>query len=128
MDPTAITRNRAPVSLQTRSLHTLPKHLLKRSRFNKSSLTINAKDLHYFDSGPAGFQDVLTRKNQVYFDRTRYISVLHKINKCILFFRPRRFGKSLTVGMLQHFHGIQYKHQHKLLYRVRQHIFNQSGS
>jgi hypothetical protein len=58
------------------------------------------------------------QNNQAYFDRTRYISVLEDLDKCILFCRPRRFGKSLTISMLEHFHGLQYADKHQTWYQV----------
>ena len=58
------------------------------------------------------------QNNQAYFDRTRYISVLEDSDKCILFCRPRRFGKSLTISMLEHFHGLQYANEHQTFYQV----------
>jgi len=92
---------------------------LSRSRVDDSSLIINGNNLRYFRSGSADFLQLLTTDGQAYFDRTRYISVLDKIDRFILFFRPRRFGKTLTVNMLEVFHGIQYKHIHGSLYQVR---------
>ncbi|KAG0136191.1 hypothetical protein HOY82DRAFT_625832 [Tuber indicum] len=42
-----------------------------------------------------------------YFDRTKYITLLDSpANDIILFLRPRRFGKSLTLSMLDHFHSV----------------------
>jgi hypothetical protein len=58
------------------------------------------------------------QNNQAYFDRTRYISVLEDLDKCILFCRPRRFGKSLTMSMLEHFHGLQYADERQTWYQV----------
>ncbi|RPB01509.1 hypothetical protein L873DRAFT_1803211, partial [Choiromyces venosus 120613-1] len=57
-------------------------------------------------------------KRFAYFDRTRYVSVLDSIDaRAILFLRPRRFGKSLTLSMLQHFHGIQHRDQYDELFQ-----------
>ena len=61
---------------------------------------------------------------QAYFDRTRYISVLDTFKEPILFYRPRRFGKSLTVDMLEHFHGLQHRNEHESLYQVRDYAPN----
>ncbi|KIX05417.1 uncharacterized protein Z518_06289 [Rhinocladiella mackenziei CBS 650.93] len=53
--------------------------------------------LEYFRSGSDGtFPALLRREGQAYFDRTRYIFKLHKLDNSILFYRPRRFGKTLT--------------------------------
>jgi hypothetical protein len=54
-----------------------------------------------------------------YFDRTKYISELHTEDRNVqLVCRPRRFGKSLTVSMLRHFHGFQYRKQYGELFEV----------
>src|SRR5882762_2477213 len=93
----------------------------ERSRVKNSSLIINGKlgKLRDFESKGANFARLLTDEGQAYFDRTRYISILDRFKKPILFFRPRRFGKSLTVNMLEHFHGFQYADVHQSFYQVR---------
>ena len=97
----------------------------KRSRVDNSNLVING-ELSNFKTQGADFRGILTDEGQVYFDRTRYISVLNRFKQSILFFRPRRFGKSLTVRMLEHFHGLQYRDDHKSIYQVRDYVPNYS--
>ena len=92
----------------------LPK---KRQVDGSSSLRANDK-LRYFRSGAMSFQHLLQRGGQAYFDRTRYISEIDKLDNFILFCRPRRFGKSLTLSMLEHFHGLQYADEHQTFYQV----------
>jgi hypothetical protein len=87
----------------------------RRSRVDSSSLVTNGK-LTNFKTQGADFIGILAAEGQAYFDRTRYISVLNKFQQPILFFRPRRFGKSLTVDMLAHFHGLEYTDAHKSMY------------
>ena len=89
----------------------------KRTRVGESSLITNGK-LKHFRSGGKGFSTLLQKEGQAYFDRTRFISTLQDLHRSILFCRPRRFGKSLTVGMLEHFHGLQYASEHQSLYKV----------
>ena len=96
----------------------------KRNRVGNSSLIINDK-LNHFQSGlDEKFSNLLQKEGQAYFDRTRYIFKLHKLDDSILFCRPRRFGKSLTVSMLEHFHGLQYADEHQSLYKVCNNILN----
>lgn len=65
------------------------------------------------------FSPLRNNKHFAYFDRTRYISVLDFIDNTVLhFLRPRRFGKSLTISMLEHFHGIMYKAEYDMLFKV----------
>jgi hypothetical protein len=89
----------------------------KKTRVDGSSVIFN-DTLKRFRSGRASFPAILTENNQAYFDRTRYISVLEDIDYYILFCRPRRFGKSLTISMLEHFHGLQNADEHQTFYQV----------
>ncbi|KIX05369.1 uncharacterized protein Z518_06241 [Rhinocladiella mackenziei CBS 650.93] len=88
----------------------------KRTRVDNGSLIING-ELEYFRSGAKDFPNLLQREGQAYFDRTGYISKLGKLDEFILFCRPRRFGKTLTIRMLEHFHGLQYADEHRWLYK-----------
>src|SRR5271170_611174 len=89
----------------------------KRIRVDGSSVIFNGT-LRHFRSGKASFPAMLMQNNRAYFDRTKYISVLEDIDDCIIFCRPRRFGKSLTISMLEHFHGLQYANEHQTFYQV----------
>ena len=54
----------------------------------------------------------LIEENAFYVDKTAYIKVLESISdKYVFFLRPRRFGKSLTLSMLEHYYGIQHKNK-----------------
>jgi hypothetical protein len=45
-----------------------------------------------------------------YVDKTEFIQKLESLNYPNIFFlRPRRFGKSLLLSMLEYYYGIQYK-------------------
>ena len=98
----------------------------KRTQVRGSTLIGNGK-LRYFQSGPMSFQKLLQRESQAYFDRTRYISKIHELHTFVLFCRPRRFGKSLTISMLEHFHGLQYADEHQTLYQVCDYILDHLG-
>ena len=51
----------------------------------------------------------LTEENYYFVDRTPYIAQLEQLNERYLFFlRPRRFGKSLFISMLQCYYGLEY--------------------
>jgi Predicted AAA-ATPase len=93
---------------------------MKRSRIGNSGLVVNGK-LTYFKTR-ANFRSLLEEKGQAYFDKTKFISVLDTFKQPILFLRPRRFGKSLTLDMLEHFHGLQFKDEHGSLYQVRNYV------
>jgi hypothetical protein len=52
----------------------------------------------------------LIRSGAYYADRTRYIAEMEAFNSNFLFFlRPRRFGKSLFVSILQHYYDLRHK-------------------
>jgi hypothetical protein len=108
------------------NLHLCPSSLteseVERSRLGNSSLTVRGK-LRYFEAPFPHFSAALD-EGQAYFDRTRYISVLNGYKEPVLFFRPPRFGKSLTVNMLEHFHGLQYADEHQSCYQVCDCVIN----
>ncbi|MGL5087371.1 MAG: AAA family ATPase, partial [Clostridium sp.] len=48
--------------------------------------------------------------NYIYVDKTNYIEKLEKLHdKYIFFLRPRRFGKSLFISMLENYYDINKK-------------------
>ena len=65
------------------------------------------------------FELIRTNPQYAYFDRSRYISVLESfLESVLLFLRPRRFGKSLFLSTMAHFHGVDYKQNYKELFQV----------
>ena len=55
--------------------------------------------------GMMNFVDV--RERDCYFvDKTRFIPLMEQSNMFFFFIRPRRFGKSLTMSMLQHYYDV----------------------
>ncbi len=60
----------------------------------------------------------LIDENSYFVDKTQFIQKLESINdKYIFFLRPRRFGKSLTLSMLEYYYGIQHKERFDELFR-----------
>ena len=51
-----------------------------------------------------------------YVDKTRFIPMIEEADKFFFFIRPRRFGKSLTVNMLQHYYDILAKDKFEALF------------
>ena len=69
---------------------------------------------------PNGISDfkVLREKNYYYIDKTSFIEELQQeIGKTILFTRPRRFGKTLNMSMLQYFWDIQHAEENRTLFQ-----------
>ncbi len=55
------------------------------------------------------FEDLITQ-GYFYIDRTQFIEELEQLHeKHLVFLRPRRFGKSLFISVLQHYYGIIHK-------------------
>ncbi len=52
-----------------------------------------------------------------YVDKTHFIQILEEYNHKVLFFlRPRRFGKSLFLSMLEYYYGIEHKEKFEALF------------
>ena len=52
--------------------------------------------------------ETIIREGYYYVDKTRFIPRLEDEGRYVIFLRPRRYGKSLTIAMLQYYYGIQY--------------------
>jgi len=70
------------------------------------------KDIPY---GVADFKD-FSESNLYYVDKTRFIRNIEKKGKFLFFIRPRRFGKSLFLSMLEYYYDIHRKDQFDLLF------------
>ncbi len=67
--------------------------------------------------GIANFED-LREGNYYFIDKTEYIEKLENNNgKFIFFLRPRRFGKSLFISMLEHYYDINKKDKFEELFK-----------
>ena len=65
--------------------------------------------------GMQNFEDVI--KDDCYFvDKTPFIENIEESNKYFFFIRPRRFGKSLTLSMLENYYDINKKDQFESLF------------
>ena len=60
---------------------------------------------------PSGINDfeVIRRDNLYYVDKTKYISILESGDRYLFFGRPRRFGKSLFISMMEAYYDIKKK-------------------
>lgn len=63
---------------------------------------IQAKRIPY---GVSNFMDIIQR-NQYYVDKTMYLPMLEDEADALFFIRPRRFGKSLFISMMQAYYDI----------------------
>jgi hypothetical protein len=65
--------------------------------------------------GESNFTKVI-KENYFYQDRTGYIRDLETLPTFLYYLRPRRFGKSLFVSMLEHYYGIEFQPQFNELF------------
>ncbi|MBM3203409.1 AAA family ATPase, partial [Candidatus Woesearchaeota archaeon] len=67
---------------------------------------------------PYGISDFgsLIQENYFYQDRTHLIPLIEETGKQLLFLRPRRFGKSLLLSMLEHYYDLKRADQFETLF------------
>ena len=58
--------------------------------------------------GMQNFEDIIER-DCYYVDKTPFIEEIEDSNMYFLFMRPRRFGKTLTISMLENYYDINKK-------------------
>jgi len=68
-----------------------------------------------FPYGISDFKEIITQ-NYFYCDRTNMIPLIENAGKSILFLRPRRFGKSLVLSMLENYYDVAKKDQFEELF------------
>ncbi|ETR73224.1 MAG: AAA-ATPase [Candidatus Magnetoglobus multicellularis str. Araruama] len=59
----------------------------------------------------------IKRKNMFYIDKTRFIHELENLPNYLFLIRPRRFGKSLWVNLLQYYYDINMKDKFEELFK-----------
>ena len=63
--------------------------------------------------GISDFKDVVS--NLYYIDKTHFIPIIERTGRFLYLIRPRRFGKSLFLNMLDFYYNIKYKDEFELL-------------
>jgi hypothetical protein len=90
-------------------------HLDGTAQNDSSRLVI--EKIARFPQGAYNFEH-LRQQGFCFFDKTRYIPLLSDTSSPVkLFCRPRRFGKSLTLSMMETFHGVQFKGEYNQLFK-----------
>ena len=64
--------------------------------------------------GLSDFKRVL-KENYYYVDKTQYIPLLEEYGNFLYLIRPRRFGKSLFLNMLDFYYNVKYEKEFDLL-------------
>ena len=67
---------------------------------------------------PYGISDFKTIRNEglYYVDKTRYLAQMEARDRFIFFVRPRRFGKSLFISMMESYYDLKQKKDFKNLF------------
>ena len=65
--------------------------------------------------GMMNFEDIRL-DNYYYVDKTSFIPLIEQSDRFFFFIRPRRFGKSLTINMLQHYYDVRTKDKFDALF------------
>jgi hypothetical protein len=73
------------------------------------------KNMLKFPYGLRNFYDLIT-ENYFYVDRTNHIRVIEDFGRELIFLRPRRFGKSLLLSMLENYYDLAKADEFKRLF------------
>ncbi|MCP4153773.1 MAG: AAA family ATPase [bacterium] len=68
---------------------------------------------------PYGISDyeLIRKENYYYVDKTRYLTTVKKAGRYLFFIRPRRFGKSLFLSMMEAYYDIYYKERFEEMFK-----------
>lgn len=67
--------------------------------------------------------DVIRRENYYYVDKTMYLQQIENVGKYLFFIRPRRFGKSLFLSIMEAYYDVLYTDQFEFYFRGTE-VFN----
>ncbi|WP_455622690.1 AAA family ATPase [Parabacteroides sp.] len=59
---------------------------------------------------------LIRREDYYYVDKTRFIPLIEQADRFFFLIRPRRFGKSLTLNLLQHYYDVRTKDRFDALF------------
>ena len=65
-----------------------------------------SSDMKLLPYGMMNFEDIRL-DNYYYVDKTSFIPLIERSDRYFFFIRPRRFGRSLTLNMLQHYYDVR---------------------
>lgn len=76
--------------------------------------------------------EALVNEGHLFIDRTSYLEKIEQLSERYIFFlRPRRFGKSLWVSVMQYYYGVEHRDKFEALfgkYYIGQHTTSQANS
>jgi len=79
---------------------------------SQGSILVVPAETYTFPLGVGGFAKL---RKRVYIDKTQFTGPISE-KEVVLLCRPRRSGETLTVGMLQKFHGVESRGEYERLF------------
>jgi hypothetical protein len=77
-------------------------------RYNGGGEAMNNQKVKTIPYGVANYE-LLVEQNGYYVDKTMFLPTLEKAGNYLFFIRPRRFGKSLFLAVMQAYYDVYYK-------------------
>jgi hypothetical protein len=65
--------------------------------------------------GDSNFEKII-RDGSFFVDKTPFLALLEKAGSNLVFLRPRRFGKSLWISIMQYYYGVEHKANFETLF------------
>jgi len=84
--------------------------------YNDSGEAMTDKKIKKIPYGLADY-DRLIKKNCYYVDKTMYLTEIENAGDFLFFIRPRRFGKSLFVSVIEAYYDVYYKDRFEELFK-----------
>jgi hypothetical protein len=84
--------------------------------YNDTGMKMSDETIKRIPYGLSDYQRI-SQQNYYYVDKTGYLETIEKAGEYLFFIRPRRFGKSLFLTMMQGYYDIAYKDQFEELFK-----------
>ncbi len=81
---------------------------IKEFLYNGDGDTMTDKKIKRIPYGVANYE-LLVHQNSYYVDKTSFLPVVEEAGNYLFFIRPRRFGKSLFLSILEAYYDVSYK-------------------
>jgi hypothetical protein len=84
--------------------------------YNGSGDTMKDKNIKRIPYGVANYE-LLVQQNSYYVDKTTFLPVVEEAGNYLFFIRPRRFGKSLFLSVMEAYYDVFYKDRFKEFFK-----------
>lgn len=82
----------------------------------KMSGDVNSDSIKQIPYGISDYE-LIRKENYYYVDKTRYLNTIKKAGRYLFFIRPRRFGKSLLLSMMESYYDVTAKERFDELFK-----------